>query len=383
MGSAVYLLLAAQFLSAFADNAVLFAVIALVLKWPQAPGWYVPALQSVFLAAYVLLAPWAGAYADRHPKARVLIAANLLKALGAGLLLLQVEPLLAYAVVGAGAAIYSPAKYGILPELAGRHALVKANGWMEGSTILAILTGMLAGGRLADYDVGLALACALTLLLASVAVTLLLPSGATQPGVPGCKPLLFAREIRGFLGHGRSRFAVLGGSLFWGAAACIRVVLIAWAPLVLGLHSAADISELTLALALGIVGGAALAPVWIPLEHLGRARFPAYAMAVFIVALGLSTAIWPARLALFALGVAGGLFIVPINATLQEIGHRSIGAGGAVAMQNFFQNVAMLLAVGGYTLAAAAALPPTAALFWLGGLLLAAALLLMRRLPRR
>ncbi|MDD5115435.1 MAG: MFS transporter, partial [Methylobacter sp.] len=146
----IYPLLIAQFLSAFADNAILFTVIALVMQSAQLASWYVPALQSSFLLAFVLLAPWVGGFADHHAKSKVLIIANLIKASGAGLLLLHVEPLLAYGVVGMGAAIYSPAKYGILPELVGHDSLVKANSWIEGSTILAILLGMVIGARVAD-----------------------------------------------------------------------------------------------------------------------------------------------------------------------------------------------------------------------------------------
>ncbi|MGR9100481.1 MAG: MFS transporter, partial [Gammaproteobacteria bacterium] len=151
-------LLIAQFLSAFADNAILFTVIAMVLQSEQLAGWYVPALQSVFLIAFVLLAPWVGAVADQHPKSRVLIAANLIKAGGAALLFLKIEPLLAYAIVGVGAAVYSPAKYGILPELAEHDSLVRANSWIEGSTILAILLGMVIGAKVADYSIQIALA---------------------------------------------------------------------------------------------------------------------------------------------------------------------------------------------------------------------------------
>ncbi|MDD1624215.1 MAG: MFS transporter, partial [Methylococcaceae bacterium] len=157
MNKQIYPLLIAQFLSAFADNAILFTVIAMVMQSTQLASWYVPALQSVFLVAFVLLAPWVGGFADHHPKARVLIIANLIKAAGAGLLLLKVEPLLAYGIVGMGAAIYSPAKYGILPELAGHEFLVKANSWIEGSTILAILLGMVIGAKVADFSIQWAL----------------------------------------------------------------------------------------------------------------------------------------------------------------------------------------------------------------------------------
>lgn len=150
-------LLVAQFLSAFADNAILFTIIALVIQVENPANWYVPALQSSFLIAFVLLAPWAGTFADKFPKACVLIVANLLKACGVGLLFLNVEPLIAYAIVGSGAAIYSPAKYGILPELVKHDDLVKANSWIEGSTILAILLGMVIGAKVADTSIQIAL----------------------------------------------------------------------------------------------------------------------------------------------------------------------------------------------------------------------------------
>ncbi|WP_426993754.1 lysophospholipid transporter LplT [Methylomonas sp. CM2] len=381
MNKSIYPLLVAQFLSAFADNAILFTVIALVMQADHPPPWYVPALQSVFLVAFVVLAPWVGGLADRHPKARILIVANLIKAGGAGLLLLQVEPLLAYCLVGVGAALYSPAKYGILPELAGHAGLVKANSWIEGSTILAILTGMTVGARLADYSVYWALASTIALFMVSAATTLFLPTGLRKPIPEGSKILLFFREVREFLASPRSRFAVLGASLFWAAAAAVRVIVIAWAPAVLLMHNASDIADLTLFLAIGIVAGAALVPRLIPLEHLRRARLPAYAMGLLIVALSFTDAVWPARAVLFLMGTAGGMFIVPINAALQEIGQQGIGSGGAVAMQNFFQNLAMLIAVGGYTAAAAEANQPAIALIVLGGLLMAATFVVVRHLP--
>lgn len=159
------------------------------------------------------------------------------------------------------------------------------------------------------------------------------------------------------------------------------MIVIAWAPAVLLMHNASDIADLTLFLAIGIVAGAALVPRLIPLEHLRRARLPAYAMGLLIVALSFTDAVWPARAVLFLMGTAGGMFIVPINAALQEIGQQGIGSGGAVAMQNFFQNLAMLIAVGGYTAAAAEANQPAIALIVLGGLLMAATFVVVRHLP--
>lgn len=381
MNKAIFPLLIAQFLSAFGDNAILFAVIAMVMHSVDPPSWYVPALQSVFLISFVVLAPLVGVIADRYAKSRVLIVANLIKGLGTLLLLINVEPLLAYALVGAGAAIYSPAKYGILPELAGHRQLVKANSWIEGSTILAILGGMAVGGKLADASVSLALTGTLALYLISALTSWLLPRKVVISVSRGNPLRLFMHEIRDFLALPRSRFSVLGASLFWAAAACVRVVIVAWAPSVLMLHSSSDIANLMLFLALGIIAGSALAPACIPLEHLRRAQWPAYLLGLAIFALSFSETIWTARAILFLMGAAGGLFIVPINASLQEIGQQSIGSGGAVAMQNFFQNVAMLLSVGSYTLAAAQGIAAVTVLWALGAVVIAATFLVAWHLP--
>lgn len=382
MNKYLYPLLIAQFLSAFGDNAILFAVVAMVMQSPQLPAWYVPALQSAFLLAYVIFAPWVGAWADQHPKGRVLIAANLIKAGGTILLLLGLEPLLAYGIVGAGAALYSPAKYGILPELAGHRLLVKANSWIEGSTILAILLGMLAGAKVADISVSTALIGIIVLFLLSALATLWLPTLSARPAVPGSKLRLFGSQIGQFFTTVRSRFAILGASLFWAAAATLRVILVAWAPVVLMSKNASEIAQLTLFLALGIIAGSAIVPNMITLEQLRRVRIPAYLMGLCIIGLAFTASLWPARAMLFAIGMMGGMFIVPVNAALQELGQQSIGSGGAVAMQNFFQNVAMLLGVGAYTFAASQNASPIAAMGVLGALVFIATLLISLRLPK-
>lgn len=382
MNKQIYPLLLAQFLSAFADNAVLFTVIAMVMQSALLPGWYVPALQSMFLIAFVVLAPWVGGFADHYPKSRVLIIANLIKAAGAGLLLCNVEPLLAYCVVGIGAALYSPAKYGILPELAGHEFLVKANSWIEGSTILAILLGMVVGAKVADVSIMWALSGTIVIFIASALITLVLPTQIlAYKAVPGSKIIIFWRQIGSFFSTPRSRFAILGGSLFWAAAATLRVILVVWAPLILLSKNATEIAELTLFLAIGIVAGSAVVPRLIPLEHLRRARIPAYLMAAFIVVLAVTDSIWPARFCLFFIGMMGGMFIVPVNAALQELGQHSIGSGSAVALQGFFQNLAMLLAVGGYTLAAAHKADPVLAMLVLGSLVFGATFLVSLHLP--
>jgi MFS transporter, LPLT family, lysophospholipid transporter len=366
MNKQIYPLLFAQFLSAFADNAVLFTVIAIVMHSSHTESWYIPAVQSAFTIAYVVLAPWAGEIADTHAKPRILLIANLIKATGAGLLLLNVEPILAYSIVGVGAAIYNPVKYGILPELADHNYLVKANSLMEGSTILAILLGMMAGAAAADYSTQLSLLGTVVLFILSAMLTVFLPKGTISKANPGSKIIAFGKEIGEFFTLPRSSFAILGGGLFWLAAATLRVIIIAWAPLVLMTKNTTDIAFLTLFLAIGIILGSAIVILLIPIEKIRRARIPSYLMAVFVVALSMTDSIWPARIALLLIGVMGGMFIVPINAVLQELGKQSIGSGRAVALQGFFNNVAMLVGVGCYTLAASNQIDPVVAMMALG-----------------
>lgn len=372
-------LLIAQFLSAFADNAILFTVIALVMHEQNSASWYIPALQSSFLIAFVIFAPWVGTLADNYPKARILMAANLLKACGAVLLFLNVEPLIAYAIVGSGAAIYSPAKYGVLPELVNHDALVKANSWIEGSTILAILLGMVIGATVADASIQNALIGTIGLFLLSAYITTFLNSKSVKIA-PQCG---FLSQISQFLIFPRARFVILGGALFWASAATLRVILVAWSPLVLELHSATEIAQLTLFLAVGIIIGSAIVPRLIPLEHLQRARFAAYGMALLIITLSFTDTIWAARGVLLLIGMMGGMFIVPINAALQELGKQTIGSGRAIALQGFFQNIAMLFAVGSYSFAASQQISPIFAMLCLGGLLLISSFIVTFYLPRQ
>lgn len=376
-------LLVAQFLTAFADNAILFTLVAMVLQADNIGDWYVPALQGSFLLAFVLLAPWVGPLADRYPKPHVLIAGNLIKLAGVLLLLIGVEPLIAYALVGLGAALYSPAKYGILPEMVNTDTLVRANGWIEATTIAAILLGTVAGAAVADHSLMLAMWLIAGLYGLSLAATLLIPPldarGATlRHALPE-----FITMNKILWNITRARFALLGGSLFWGSAALLRVALVAWAPLVLVTRSASDIADLTLFLAIGVILGSVSAPRLIPLSHLPRARYVALGMGLLITFFSMTDTVWLARFALLAIGIAGGLFVVPVNATVQDEGHHSTGSGHAVAIQNFFQNLAMLVSVGIYTMLLANDISVISVIAGLGIFVMAAIILLpARRLDR-
>jgi LPLT family lysophospholipid transporter-like MFS transporter len=381
MNRDVFSLLVAQFLTAFADNALLFAAITMVLQLAQPASWYVPALQASFLVAYVVLAPWVGPYADSRHKPRVLTTANAVKAVGASMMLFQVEPLLAYAVVGLGAAVYSPAKYGVLPELVSADELVKANGWIEGSTILAILLGSVIGSILSNYSIDVALMVVIASYVLSGIMTLLIRKTpiVLQHSIRALPT--FVTNMRRLLSTPRARFATLGVSLFWAAATVLRVLLVAWAPAVLFMTNTTDIAFLTMFVAFGIAIGSVLVPKLIPLAFLRRARLAAYVMGVTIVGLSFIDNIWGARIALLLAGIAGGMFVVPINASLQEIGHQTIGSGAAVGIQNFFENFAMLVASGLYAIAAGAGAGPVSTMLVLGILIMIATAIVSWHLP--
>lgn len=378
-------LLTTQFLTALADNAILFIAVAMVMQGLLEGDWYVSALQSCFLVAFVVLAPWVGVFADTRSKPQVLMLANLLKAGGAGIMLLGGHPLLAYAIVGAGAAMYSPAKYGILPELVeGDDALMKANSWVEGSTIVAILLGMTLGAMAADYSMQLALFGVFVIYFISAAVAAWmkkLPAAHDRRGVNDDVWQSFKSTIITLLDSPRARFATLGVSLFWAAAVVLRLLIIAWAPVVLLLTSSTDISLLTLFIALGIAVGALLAPRLIPLLNLRRARWAAYGLGISILCLTFVADVWTARFVLFIAGICGGLFVVPINAALQEIGHATVGSGHAVAVQHFFENVAMLIVTLLFTLAIRLDVEVHYIMWVLGGVVLLLTMIIARLLP--
>jgi LPLT family lysophospholipid transporter-like MFS transporter len=380
MSRSVYVLLFSQFLTALADNAMLFAAIAMLFGAPRG-AWYVPAMQSAFLVAFVLLAPWVGPFADSRSKPRVLLMGNVLKAAGAGLMLAGVEPILAYALVGVGAAVYGPAKYGILPEIVGPDRLVRANGLIEGSTILAIVVGTVVGSRVADRSVTVALASVAGCYAVSAAATLLLPRLPAARSTAEAGVRVFVAKMRILFDTARARFAMLGNSLFWASAAVLRLLLVAWAPAVLATRTAAEVADLTLFLALGIVAGALLVPRLIPIEYLRRARLAAYAMGTAIVLFSFVESAGPARAALVVIGFCGGMFMVPINAALQNIGHHSIGSGRAVALQSFFENFSMLGSVGIYTASVALGGNPVTTILVVGVLVLIATFVVSLHLP--
>ncbi len=337
--------LAAQFLSALADNAILIAAIA-VLKRQSVEGM-IPWLQNSFVVAFILLAPFVGQLADAFAKNRVMMVSNLVKLGGAATMTLGANPFASYFLVGIGAAMYSPAKYGILTQMFGSAVLVRANSMMEGSTIVAILTGVLLGGWLADYSLAWAFGGVMVAYAAAAVANLFIPRvPAENPGAkfhPWKLVLKFAGAVALLFRNGDARFSLIGTSVFWGSGITMRSLLFAWVPAALLIADNQTPSSLMGAVSIGIVLGAGAAGLLITLENVNRALIGGLLMGPVIMALALVHSITPAVLVMIAIGACGGLFVVPLNALLQERGHKTIGAGSALAVQNFFENCSMLL----------------------------------------
>ncbi|HAD9879335.1 TPA: lysophospholipid transporter LplT [Salmonella enterica subsp. enterica serovar Brandenburg] len=353
----------AQFLSAFGDNALLFATLAL-LKAQFYPDWSQPVLQMVFVGAYILFAPFVGQIADSFAKGRVMMVANGLKLAGAAGICLGVNPFVGYTLVGIGAAAYSPAKYGILGELTTGDKLVKANGLMEASTIAAILLGSVAGGVLADWHVIAALvACALAY-AGAVAANLFIPKlVAARPG----QSWRLSAMTRSFFcacvvlwRNGETRFSLVGTGLFWGAGVTLRFLLVLWVPVALGITDNATPTYLNAMVAVGIVVGAGAAAKLVTLETVSRCMPAGILIGVVVAIFSLQHALLPAYALLLLIGMLGGFFVVPLNALLQERGKKSVGAGNAIAVQNLGENSAMLLMLGLYSLAVLVGVPAVA-----------------------
>ncbi len=363
----------AQFVSALADNALLFAAIAL-LKSQSASDWQIPLLQEFFVLAFILLAPFVGPFADGFAKGRVMLMANCIKLVGAIAMFLQVPPLLAYGLVGVGAAAYSPAKYGILSELVTPAKLVKANGMIEGSTIVAILLGAVLGGKLADASTNIALAsvcvCYLLAAIANLFIpklpvarpdTKLQPSKLVKEFIAAFKVLVFNQD---------ARFSLIGTSIFWGTGSTLRLILVAWVPIALSINDLSMPANLSGAVAIGIAVGAALAANLVSLKNVNRVLPAGLLIGLFIMLFAHTSSLTVAIILLVLVGAAGGFYVVPLNALLQERGHETVGAGNAVAVQNFFENFCMLTLVGIYIVMQKNSVPVINITFIFGGIIL-------------
>lgn len=352
MQKGFYTLLVAQFLSALADNALLFTAIAL-LQQMQSPDWHEPLLLQFFVISYIVLAPFVGSFADALPKGRVMFIANGIKFIGSLGMLLGMPPLYAYGIVGIGAAAYSPAKYGILTELLPPNKLVSANGWIEGSTVLAIILGAIIGGKMAANNTQIAIMMITGMYLLAAVFNIFIPKLPVDHALPKKNPLFmlsdFYRSCVALWRDPQGQVSLSVTTLFWGAGATLRLVVIAWAAVALN-FSLDHATQLTAAVALGIAVGSVFAAKYISLENSVKVLPAGIVMGVLVVCMVWINEWHIAALLLFTIGVLSGFFVVPLNALLQHRGHILIGAGHSIAVQNFNENLGILILSGGYTL---------------------------------
>lgn len=345
--------LIAQFISALADNALLFAAIAL-LKSQLVAEWQIPLLQEFFVMAFIVLAPFVGPFADTLPKGRVMLIANSMKFIGAASMLSGLHPLIAYGMVGIGAAAYSPAKYGILSELVTPDKLVKANSMMEGSTIVAILLGAVLGGLLADHSVSGALTlitlCYLLAMIANLFIPRLAPAHPLDHFSPRILIKDFIYALTSLFRDADARLSLLGTSVFWGTGATLRFLLVAWVPVALLMTDLSTAANLSGAVAIGIAIGAFGAAKSVTLHTVNRALPAGILIGALIMAFAYIDNLYVAIVMLIIIGACGGYYVVPLNAMLQDRGHATVGSGHAIAVQNFCENICMLLMIGSFTL---------------------------------
>jgi len=395
-----FTIMAAQFLSSLADNALFVAAVQL-LRSTQAPEWQQAALVPMFALFYVVLAPFVGAFADAWPKGRVMLLSNFVKVAGCLMMLFGTHPLMAYAIVGLGAAAYSPAKYGILTELLPASQLVKANGWIEGLTIASIILGVLLGGQLVgpvlapqllafDFpwiDTGIdtppeaAIVVLIFVYLSAAWFNTHIPLTGVQmrpmpqrlitllPDFWLCNTLLWRDRL--------GQISLAATTLIWGVAGNLRFIVLAWAAAALG-YSVTQASALQGVVAIGMAIGAVVASMRMRLEDGPRVITLGIGMGLLIILLIFIDNVWLAAPFLILLGALGGFLVVPMNALLQHRGHNLMGAGRSIAVQNFNEQACILALGAAYSLSTGFGLPTFGAITAFG-LVIAGVMWLIKR----
>lgn len=389
MNRGFYTIMAAQFFSSLADNALLIAAIAL-LRDVEAPEWMTPQLKGFFFISYVVLAPFVGAFADSMPKGRVMFITNLIKISGCLMMFVGLHPLLAYAVVGLGAAAYSPAKYGILTELLPPEKLVVANGWIEGLTVGSIILGFVVGGALVSPTISLGLlsinaplidtpidkpgeaAISVIVFIYTIAsaINLLIPDTGARYARQETRPwrliLNFGHCVATLWRDKLGQISLAVTTLFWGAGATLQFIILRWSEQVLGLRLDQG-AILQAVVAIGIALGSVLAAARVSLRRSLSVLPFGVAMGVLVAALSfidfthlarsisffgtsISGGMLLAATMMIVIGAMAGYFVVPMNALLQHRGHVLLSAGHSIAVQNFNENLSILALTNTYAL---------------------------------
>ena len=383
MNRSFYTIMAAQFFSSLADNALLIAAIALLIQL-DAPDWMTPLLKLFFVLSYVLLAAFVGAFADSRPKGNVMFITNTIKFVGCAVMLFGSHPLLSYAIVGLGAAAYSPAKYGILTELLPPERLVAANGWIEGLTVGSIILGTVLGGvlisvgvssRLLGFDLPVietgidtpaeaAILVIMMIYIIAALINLKIPDTGARYVAQKTNPIElvqdFAHCFRTLWNDRLGQISLAVTTLFWGAGATLQFIVLKWAEVALNM-SLSQGAILQAISAVGVAGGAVWAASRIPLKQSLRVLPYGVVMGLVVCVMAiyhidmippivlvefdkmkLTLNMIPPYALLILVGWLAGYFVVPMNALLQHRGHVLLSAGHSIAVQNFNENLSVL-----------------------------------------
>ncbi|MBU3550499.1 lysophospholipid transporter LplT [Polynucleobacter sp. MWH-Berg-3C6] len=391
MNRSFYIIMAAQFFSSLADNALLIAAIALLAQL-HAPAWMTPLLKLFFVLSYVVLAAFVGAFADSRPKGNVMFITNTIKFVGCVIMLFGSHPLLAYAIVGLGAAAYSPAKYGILTELLPPEKLVAANGWIEGLTVGSIILGTVLGGVLISSTVSesllawdmpsletgidtpaeSAIMIIMMIYIIAAIINLKIPDTGARYVAQKANPIELIKDFsvcfKTLWNDRLGQISLAVTTLFWGAGATLQFIVIKWAQVALhmNLSQGAILQAIS---AVGVAGGAVWAASRVPLRNSLNVLpygvimgLVVCVMAVYnsdmlpnttIMTIGkmqVSLNLLPAYILLILVGWLAGYFVVPMNALLQHRGHVLMSAGHSIAVQNFNENISVLMMLAMYSL---------------------------------
>lgn len=384
MNRSFYIIMAAQFFSSLADNALLIAAIALLAQL-HAPAWMTPLLKLFFVLSYVLLAAFVGAFADSRPKGNVMFITNTIKFVGCVAMLFGSHPLLSYAIVGLGAAAYSPAKYGILTELLPPEKLVAANGWIEGLTVGSIILGTVLGGVLISttvsksllaldmptFETGIdtpaesAIMIIMMIYVVAALINLKIPDTGARYVSQKTNPIELVKDFaicfKTLWNDRLGQISLAVTTLFWGAGATLQFIVIKWAQVALhmNLSQGAILQAIS---AVGVAGGAVYAAWRIPLRKSLNVLPYGIAMGLVVCVMAVynsdllpNTSIFsfgkfdvtlnliPAYMLLVLVGWLAGYFVVPMNALLQHRGHVLMSAGHSIAVQNFNENISVLM----------------------------------------
>ncbi len=391
MNRSFYTIMAAQFFSSLADNALLIAAIALLAQL-HAPAWMTPLLKLFFVLSYVVLAAFVGAFADSRPKGNVMFITNTIKFVGCVVMLFGSHPLLSYAIVGLGAAAYSPAKYGILTELLPPEKLVAANGWIEGLTVGSIILGTVLGGILISgtvsqsllsldvptFDTGIdtpaesAIMIIMLIYIVAALINLKIPDTGARYVAQKANPIELIKDFsvcfKTLWNDRLGQISLAVTTLFWGAGATLQFIVIKWAQVALNMNLSQS-AILQAISAVGVAGGAVWAASRVPLRNSLKVLPYGIAMGIVVCVMAVynsnmlpdvtimtigniqvSLNLLPAYFLLIVVGWLAGYFVVPMNALLQHRGHVLMSAGHSIAVQNFNENISVLMMLAMYSL---------------------------------